>query len=109
MPPLEAYGTNTVRYGTMREKILTLVVQVECVLANGTVLQTGTQLKNSAGYDLLSLLCGSEGTLAVITSVTVKLHSIPQQVMAAVCVFAFFKEAAQAVVMLKLSIFPSAM
>lgn len=98
-----ASGTTTVRYGTMRENIL----QVDCVLADGTVVQAGTQaLKNSAGYDLLSLLCGSEGTLGVITSVTVKLHPIPQHVMAAVCVFPSIKEAAQAVTMLKLSDIP---
>lgn len=98
-----ASGTTAVRYGTMRENIL----QVQCVLADGTVVQTGTQaLKNSAGYDLLSLLCGSEGTLGVITSVTVKLHPIPQHVIAAVCVFASLKEAAQAVAMLKVCDIP---
>ena len=98
-----ASGTTAVRYGTMRENIL----QVECVLADGTIVQAGTQaLKNSAGYDLLSLLCGSEGTLGVITSVTVKLHPIPQYVTAAVCVFNSLKEAAQAVAMLKMCDIP---
>jgi D-lactate dehydrogenase (cytochrome) len=94
-----ASGTTAVRYGTMRENIL----EVECVLADGTIVHTGTQaLKNSAGYDLVSLLCGSEGTLGVITSVTVKLHPIPQHVTAAVCVFDSLKEAAEAVAMFKL-------
>jgi D-lactate dehydrogenase (cytochrome) len=96
-----ASGTTAVRYGTMRENIL----QLECVLADNeaTVVRTGTKaLKNSAGYDLLGLMCGSEGTLGVITSVTVKLHPIPQHVVAAVCVFQTLKEAAQAVANLKL-------
>lgn len=94
-----ASGTTTLRYGGVRQNI----IQLECVLADGTIIQAGTQaLKNSAGYDLVSLLCGSEGTLGVITSVTVKLHPIPQHVTAAVCVFDSLKEAAQAVAMLKL-------
>lgn len=98
-----ASGTTAVRYGTMRENILA----VECVLADGTIVNTGTQaLKNSAGYDLLSLLCGSEGTLAVITKVTVKLHPIPQHVTAAVCVFNSLKEAAEAVAMFKICDIP---
>jgi D-lactate dehydrogenase (cytochrome) len=96
-----ASGTTAVRYGTMRENIL----QVECVLADdeATIVRTGTKaLKNSAGYDLLSLMCGSEGTLGIITSVTVKLHPIPEHVVAAVCVFQTLKEAAEAVATLKL-------
>ncbi len=98
-----ASGTTAVRYGTMRENILKL----ECVLADGTVVQAGTEaLKNSAGYDLVSLLCGSEGTLGVVTSVTVKLHAIPQHIIAAACVFVSLKEAAQAVAMLKLCDIP---
>jgi D-lactate dehydrogenase (cytochrome) len=98
-----ASGTTAVRYGTMRENIL----EVQCILADGTVVNTGTRaLKNSAGYDLLSLLCGSEGTLGVITSVTVKLHPIPSHVIAAVCVFDSLKEAAQAVATLKLCDIP---
>ena len=102
-----ASGTTSVRYGTMRENLL----QVECVVPSGidgaTVVQTGTRaLKNSAGYDLLSLLCGSEGTLGVITSVSVKLHPIPDNVVAATCVFDSLKQAAQAVVALKLCEIP---
>jgi D-lactate dehydrogenase (cytochrome) len=96
-----ASGTTAVRYGTMRENIL----EVECVLPDehATIVHAGTRaLKNSAGYDLLSLLCGSEGTLGVITSVTVKLHPIPEHVVAAVCAFDSLKEAAQAVAALKL-------
>ena len=98
-----ASGTTAVRYGTMRENILA----VEAVLADGTVVQTGTKaLKNSAGYDLLGLMCGSEGTLGVITKITVKLHPIPEHVVAAVCVFDDLKEAAEAVAALKLCEIP---
>jgi D-lactate dehydrogenase (cytochrome) len=101
-----ASGTTTVRYGGMRENLLAL----ECILANGdppTIVHAGTRaLKNSAGYDLVSLLCGSEGTLGVITSVTVKLHPIPQHVVGAVCVFSSLRQAAQAVAALKLNDIP---
>lgn len=98
-----ASGTTAVRYGTMRENIL----EVDCVLADGTIVHTGTKaLKNSAGYDLLGLLCGSEGTLGVITQVTVKLHAVSEHLMAAVCVFDTLEEAAQAVATLKLCEIP---
>lgn len=93
-----ASGTTAVHYGTMRENILALQV----VLPNGEIVNTGTKaLKNSAGYDLLGLMCGSEGTLGVITSVTVKLHPIPGYIVAAVCVFDSLEEAAQVVAALK--------
>eukprot|EP00980_Cylindrotheca_fusiformis_P002704 scaffold627_cov125-Cylindrotheca_fusiformis.AAC.21 len=98
-----ASGTTAVRYGTMRENILAL----ECVLADGTIVNTGTKaLKNSAGYDLVGLLCGSEGTLGVITKVTVKLHAVPENLMAAVCVFETVEDAAKAVATLKLCEIP---
>ena len=100
-----ASGTTAIRYGTMRDNILA----VECILADeqATIVKAGTKaLKNSAGYDLLSLLCGSEGTLGIITAVTVKLHAIPEHVIAAVCVFESLKDAAQAVATLKLSEVP---
>jgi D-lactate dehydrogenase (cytochrome) len=82
----------------MRENILAL----ECVLANGDIVNCGTKaMKNSAGYDLLGLMCGSEGTLGVITSVTVKLNPIPEHVVAAVCVFDTLHQAAETVAALK--------
>merc|ERR1712176_1163686 len=93
-----------VRYGTMRENLL----EVECVLADGTIAsRMGTKApKSSAGYDLVGLMCGSEGTLAVITSVTVKLHPVPDHVVSAVCGFTSLKEAANAVAVMKLSEIP---
>jgi len=88
-----ASGTAAVKYGTIRENILAL----ECVLPDGTVAQCGTKaLKNSAGYDLVGLMTGSEGTLGVVTNITVKLHPIPENVTAAVCSFKNLHDAAEA-------------
>jgi D-lactate dehydrogenase (cytochrome) len=95
MASTRASGTTAVRYGTMRENVL----NVTAVMADGSIIKTAQRArKSSAGYDLTRLLVGSEGTLGVITELTVRLYGIPERILSAVCPFTTLEGACNAVI-----------
>lgn len=96
MAATRASGTNAVRYGTMKDVVLALTV----VMPNGEIVKTASRAKkSSAGYDLTRLMIGSEGTLGIITEITLKLNGIPEAISAGICPFPSVKAACDAVIM----------
>nr|MCU0911753.1 FAD-binding protein [Paracoccaceae bacterium] len=95
MASTRASGTNAVRYGTMKDNVLAL----QAVLPDGRIIRTASRArKTSAGYDLTRLLIGAEGTLGIITELTLKLHGIPEAMSSATCSFPTVHAACEAVI-----------
>jgi D-lactate dehydrogenase (cytochrome) len=95
MAMTRASGTTTLRYGSMRDNVLGL----QAVLADGRVIRTGSRArKSAAGYDLTALMVGSEGTLGLVSELTLRLHGIPESISAGICGFDHMSDAVNTVI-----------